>query len=412
MVETLPNTPSNPAYFGLSEEQFQQPAEDLPIGQVVAKVHGRCDLACPNCYVFELADQSWRQLPREMAPNITRAMAWRLGRHAARHELEEVKVILHGGEPTLIGPNGIDFFADTVRSYMPPETAVKFGMQTNGVQISQPKGFDILNALRRNRIRTNVSLDGVSAINDQSRPFPDGRSSFDATMRAIERLRTEYPDIFAGVLAVVDPRSNPVETYNLLASQSKVFDFLIPHYNWTNRHPSYADDPRSTPIGDWLIQVFDQWFEMFKTQPDKFPRVRFFESAIRVVMGHPSLTDHIGITFPNVVVIDTDGAIEIDDSYLSTYQYATATGLNVVTHDLAEVQAHPLMRAQRLGKVALPRACQACSIVDLCGGGHPAHRWDEKNGFDNPSSYCRDLMKFISHVRDRLIKSVKKETTP
>ena len=34
-----------------------------PFSQVVLKIHGRCDLACDHCYVYEAAGQSWRGRP-------------------------------------------------------------------------------------------------------------------------------------------------------------------------------------------------------------------------------------------------------------------------------------------------------------------------------------------------------------
>lgn len=33
------------------------------ITQYVIKLHSRCNLACDHCYVYEHADQTWRQHP-------------------------------------------------------------------------------------------------------------------------------------------------------------------------------------------------------------------------------------------------------------------------------------------------------------------------------------------------------------
>lgn len=393
---------NDPAYFGLTAEQLELPVPDLPLRKFVAKVHSRCDLACPNCYVFGQADQSWRQLPNAMPPKTVRATAWRIGQHAAGYGLEVADTTLHGGEPTLIGADGIDFFADTLRQYMPPETEVKLSIQTNGIRIGKPEGRPIVEALRRNKIRTGVSIDGLPSTNDISRPHHDGSSSFDETVQTIRLLRREYPDIFAGVLVTINPNSDPIETYDFATELAGHFDLLIPHYNWTNRPPSNPVGSRATPIADWVITVFDHW----RAQPTA-PRIRLFESIIAAVIGRPSRSDRIGRNFPNVVVIDTDGAIELDDAFLATYEHATTTGLNVHTDELSKIRTHPIMRAQQIGMAALSRACQACTVGHICWGGHPAHRWDEDNGFDNPSVYCRDLMKIIHHVRGVLIKQLK-----
>ena len=59
----------------------------------------RCNLACDYCYVYELADQSWRGRPVVMAADILTCAAHRIGEHAEAHRLSAVQIVLHGGEP-------------------------------------------------------------------------------------------------------------------------------------------------------------------------------------------------------------------------------------------------------------------------------------------------------------------------
>ncbi|MGH8573602.1 MAG: FxsB family cyclophane-forming radical SAM/SPASM peptide maturase, partial [Gammaproteobacteria bacterium] len=39
-----------------------------PIRQFVLKVYSRCNLACDYCYVYQMADQTWRDRPLVMSP--------------------------------------------------------------------------------------------------------------------------------------------------------------------------------------------------------------------------------------------------------------------------------------------------------------------------------------------------------
>jgi uncharacterized protein len=32
----------------------------VPFQEFIVKIHSRCDLACDYCYMYEMADQSWR----------------------------------------------------------------------------------------------------------------------------------------------------------------------------------------------------------------------------------------------------------------------------------------------------------------------------------------------------------------
>lgn len=46
--------------------------------------------------------------------------------------------------------------------------------------------------------------------------------------------------------------------------------------------------------------------------------------------------------------------------------------------------------------------CQSCPIESVCGGGYLPHRYSETNGFNNPSIYCRDIMKIITHMQNHI----------
>ena len=47
----------------------------------------------------------------------------------------------------------------------------------------------------------------------------------------------------------------------------------------------------------------------------------------------------------------------------------------------------------------LSATCRHCPVVTSCGGGLYAHRYRSGSGFLNPSVYCADLKKIITHVR-------------
>jgi uncharacterized protein len=76
----------------------------LPFREFIVKVHSRCDLSCDYCYMYDIADQSWRSQPRSMSAEIAElAAARRIGGHARAHGLSGITLILRGGEPLLAG---------------------------------------------------------------------------------------------------------------------------------------------------------------------------------------------------------------------------------------------------------------------------------------------------------------------
>ena len=56
--------------------------EPVPFQQFIVKVHSRCNLSCSYCYVYEMADQAWRQQPKRMSRPVAAKMAERIAEHA------------------------------------------------------------------------------------------------------------------------------------------------------------------------------------------------------------------------------------------------------------------------------------------------------------------------------------------
>src|ERR1700689_2556156 len=100
--------------------ELTMPGRVLPFGEFVLKVHSRCDLACDHCYVYEHADQSWRRRPAAIPQETVAKAAERIAEHARDHRLSDVRVILHGGEPLLVGLDGLARITRTLRAAIEP----------------------------------------------------------------------------------------------------------------------------------------------------------------------------------------------------------------------------------------------------------------------------------------------------
>ena len=98
--------------------------EPLPLRQFLLKLHSRCNLACDYCYVYTMADQGWRAMPRQMPAAIVDLAAARIAEHVRRHGIDRIQVILHGGEPLLAGVEAISYVAARVREAVGGAAAV------------------------------------------------------------------------------------------------------------------------------------------------------------------------------------------------------------------------------------------------------------------------------------------------
>ena len=363
----------------------------LPFRQFVLKVHSRCDLACDHCYVYEHADQSWRGRPMVISPEAVAKAGERIAEHARDQRLSEVRVILHGGEPLLAGASRLAAIARELRRAIEPYCRLDLRIHTNGIRLDT----ELCELFLAERVMVGISLDGDRAANDLHRRYANGRSSYDQVMDAVALLREErYRELYAGLLATIDIRSDPVAVYRTLATlEPPNLDFLLPHGTWDSPPPG-AGVPGVTSYADWLIAVFEEWDRGGRRVP-----VRMFESIIATSHGGISATESLGLSPSDVAVIETDGTIEQADSIKVAYDGAPATGLDIFRHPLAAAAAHPAIRARQLGIEGLAAKCRECPVVTSCGGGLYAHRYRTGSGFQNPSVYCADLEKIISHVR-------------
>ncbi|MFF9361975.1 FxsB family cyclophane-forming radical SAM/SPASM peptide maturase [Streptomyces griseoluteus] len=364
-------------------------ARPRPFRQFIVKVHGRCNLACRYCYLYEGPDHTWRTRPAAAPAEVLDRTADRIARHARDHALTALSLVLHGGEPLLAGAGTLARFTDTVRARVPEGCAVHATVQTNATLLTH----DRVALLARHGIRIGISLDGGNAALNHRRVDHAGRPGWPAAARGARLVADHFPEAYAGVLTVVDPATDPVGTYeSLLTLRPPALDLLLPHGNWS------APPPHGGEYGDWLCRVFDRWWSAGRRET----RVRLFEECLALLLGLPAATESLGLAPFDAVVIETDGSIEQVDSLKSAYDGAAETGLDVFGHDFDQALAHPGVAARQAGLAGLAGRCRACPLVPVCGGGHYAHRYRAGHGFDNPSVYCADLQRFIRHVAARL----------
>ena len=377
----------------------------LPVRQFVLKVHGRCNLGCTYCVIYEGADTAWRGRPARVSQEVMRHTARRIAEHAVAHRLSEVRIDLHGGEPLLSGARPALAYTAAVRSALPAHIALRSTVQTNGTLVTER----ILDRLTDAGIRVGLSLDGGTERLNSRRVDHAGRPSWAAARRAA-LLLTERPEIYAGILCAVDLASGPEEVYASLATlRPPRLDLLLPHANWSSPppglpprppRPAYASPPVATPYGDWLARAFDLWWD--GGPGGEQPRVRLFTEIVGLLLGVPSTTESVGLSPTCALVVETDGTLHQIDSLRVAYDRATATGLDVVRDSFDDALDHPGVVARQLGASALAPECAACPVGRVCGGGNYGHRFHRGTGFRHPSVYCADLERLVRHAARRL----------
>lgn len=368
-------------------------SKPVPFRQFILKVHSRCNLSCSYCYVYEMADQAWRGMPKRMSQFVARKAVERIAEHAEGHALEAVEIILHGGEPLLAGAQWLADLAGVLSSRVPGQ--VNLAMQTNGTLLDRP----MLETLKRLHVQVGVSLDGDAEATGRYRRYANGRNSFHAVADGLDLLGSpEFRECYSGILCTIDVDNDPIATYEaLLKFDPPAIDFLLPHANW-------SCPPPGTGYADWLISVFERWY----SAPRQETRIRLFSELVQLVLGQPGAVEGLGLLPSTLVVVDTDGTIKQLDSLSSAYPRAADTGLHVTSSNFDDALEHPTTIARQIGADALSQQCRSCQVMEICGGGLYPHRYRSGEGFRNPSVYCDDLLRLITYVRDRVVADLRR----
>ncbi|OHV37118.1 MULTISPECIES: FxsB family cyclophane-forming radical SAM/SPASM peptide maturase [Pseudofrankia] len=366
-----------------------------PFRLFLCKIHTRCNLNCDYCYVYNLADQSWREKPRLMDEPVIHRLAERIRDHVRTHDLEKINIVLHGGEPLLAGLDYIRRFVSIMQAALGDLTEIVFLMQSNGTLLDEAT----CQLLAELDIRLGISLDGERRTNDVHRPFRNGQPSYNHVERALRLLeQPEYRKVFGAILCVIDIEEDPLATYNqLLSFNPPGIDFLF-RLGDADRRPPGKEDLTLTPYADWLIQIFDHWY-LSRKPPTQ---IRIFQEIMHLILGGTTGFESIGLSPVTLITIDTGGELEGVDSLKAVFDGAPSLAMNVFTHSFDDALRHPSVIARQVGVDALHHTCLACEVRDVCGGGYYPHRFRAESGFRNPSVYCADLLKLILHIAGRM----------
>lgn len=363
----------------------------VEIDTILIKVTSQCNINCSYCYVYNMGDDSWADMPNFISQQTVESLAQELAALQATQK-RLFAIVLHGGEPLLLGPRRLEHLLQSLRKAIPDHYCLS--IQTNGILISDK----ILDLCSRYKASISISLDGPVSIHDNHRVGHKGEGTYHRVIEGINKLK-EHPDasfLFAGLLAVIDPTSDPHIIYRFFK------DIGTPNVDFLYRDGNHEKMPfgkqsfQSTEYGIWLAGLLDIYLS------DQSPiKIRILDDIIRLALGGIGVKEGVGVTDFGIAVIDTDGSVTKNDTLKSSYKGADrfAEHWNINTHRLVDIfasneftQAHTLQRPSSL-------ICQNCPELQICGGGMPLHRWKADSDYDNPSVYCNDQLLIINKVK-------------
>jgi len=339
--------------------------------------------------MYNKGDTSFLVRPKFMSMESATAALERIAVYTHRHNLGKVTVVMHGGEPLLIGRRWVQQLLEEARCVARANgVTLNVTVQTNGTLLDA----DWVSLFNEHKTSIGVSCDGPKEWNDLTRIDFEGRGSYDKIRRAIELL-TATPGARWGVLTVVNPETGGSAVLKHFVEMGvPSVDFIWPDYNH-DRRPPWPEGM----LANYFCELFDYWYGL----PSP-PRIRWFESAISLLLGGRSEHDSLGLHPFADIMVESDGTWEPLDTLRICGDGITRTGLDVRSCDVEAIWDLPLYQMGVRSPGLLPAKCQACAYKRVCGGGYLPHRFRHDTGIANPSVYCADLIAVLSHIRERI----------
>ncbi len=333
-------------------------SREVPLQTLVLHVTDACNLGCAYCYHGQSSPA--RVAGTGCGPGKGAAMSAATARRAvdfliaASGTCDKVVLVFFGGEPLLNFPLISETVAYARKRAADTGKRVSFAVTTNGTLLT-PRTVAFLHA---QDIGVTVSMDGIEAVHDRFRRFPDGSPSYRAILPRVRTL-LEAPrkkPVVARVTVAGEPEHVPETLDHLLAMG----------FSETGFAPVTTDDPAFQLDARGMVRLLAQFHLLSE---------RFLETALR--------GDFLGFT--NLV----DLLVVLHEGEVKTHPCGAGLGLFSVSPEgrlylcqrltgEAEWCMGDLEGGLDHGKVARFRAmtgverkadCRACWVRAVCAGG-------------------------------------------
>lgn len=370
-------------------------SEKIKITSFVVKVVSRCNINCDYCYVYKHVDQSYKKQPLKLSKAHITLFARRIDEYLSQSGVDTMRICLHGGEPLLAGLKYLENFFITLHQNIRNIDKVRFAIQTNAVLLNR----EFLDLFRKYRVDISLSLDGPRTANDKHRLDHNGHSTYEKVSQAIHLLQTEYPELFLGIISVIDPTNDPKEIIDYFASiNPPSYDLLFPDANHFVQPPGRQVQPGI--YEEWIKQAVSHWYT-------KHPKLslRMFRNICDAICGLPTESEFFGNGNIGYLILESDGSYHYSDLLKATYEGASHTGLHVESASIEDVLSASCIQGYQSQLLTENKceSCFKCPELKICGSGQIAHRYGPK-GFKHPTTYCGEMLTMIRQARHLIYK--------
>lgn len=266
---------------------------------------------------------------------------------------KSVQVLWHGGEPTLYDPDDAELIMRHIGATAALHgIAVRFTMQSNGVQISERW----LKLILQYGIKVGISLDGPEDIQNASRCMKDGKGSYKNVSQTLAQLREQ--SIFPRLLSVIDERQ--------AKKTGEFFDWLCETGLPIKLNPRFSCDEK-----DWInIETYFKFLKeifILSVKSGQNCTIAPLEKMLRAILYGtvPSECSYSGKCGLHILCISPGGWLStcgrLADNSNLVMKYSPGT-----LPETAEILDSQIAAARK--KSVEINGCDHCSIQSVCNG--------------------------------------------
>lgn len=369
--------------------------------EIVFKIQETCNLNCSYCYMYNMGNELFRDVPTSAPLEVCIAVADMIAAEFKLRKPRYANLVLHGGEPMLMPPHRFRERMEAIRTRLaltlPAEdlARIHFILQSNGTLVT-PEWVSLLSEYN---ILVGVTIDGPREYHDRVRVDHQGLGSYDRVVAGVAQLREAAA---AGrieeiaCLMVIDPEVGGARAYDHLTKELGFtsIDLLLPFRDWDTYDPDHAG-----AVGRFLAEAFRRWIEN-----EDGVKVRLFSRAIASMLRpqrDPRCGEQPVAVNHHYIVVESDGSIMPDET-VRTRVKERFSELNVRETSFSDVFSHTSYLNLTVAGLSFPSECADCALSTSCYGGRAltrvGSRFSSTDGFHNRTVHCESLIPLYAEV--------------
>jgi len=328
----------------------------LPRTQVSAlnlNLTDRCNLACVYCYA---RGGNYARLDREFGPEA--AVTAVSAAFAQADPDRDFRIEFFGGEPFLneAAIGAVLDWQDRTPAWRQYPRGTRNRVSTNLTHLDDA----LLERIRQSEMILSISLDGTAEVQDEQRPFKDGRGSYEVIIDNIRRIRQACPDHTIVARMTVFKHDARLAAIAEELVQTDLFDYV-------SLYPAavHTDQVRDVGHSHFSTAFREQFLRLAGDYPRLLARGRFKgilelnRYALLLLTGRAALNHcRAGAGY---FTASPDGSVH------PCHRLVGDTAWNLGRFDFGPAERERL-RPWQVPVTDRP-ACTACALRYMCGGG-------------------------------------------